>query len=41
MLLTGQDSIREIIFFPTLKKLEEKEDFTPNKNPAQKSGVFV
>ncbi|MBO5911401.1 MAG: lysine--tRNA ligase [Elusimicrobiaceae bacterium] len=27
MMLTGQDSIREIIFFPTLKKLdEEKED---------------
>ena len=26
MLLTGQDSIREIIFFPTLKKLEEKEE---------------
>ena len=24
MLLTGQDSIREIIFFPTLKALEEK-----------------
>ena len=26
MLLTGQDSIREIIFFPTLKKLDEKEE---------------
>ena len=26
MLLTGQDSIREIIFFPTLKKLEDKEE---------------
>ena len=26
MMLTGQDSIREIILFPTLKKLEEKED---------------
>ena len=25
MMLTGQDSIREIILFPTLKKLEEKE----------------
>ena len=25
MLLTGQESIREIIFFPTLKALEEKE----------------
>ena len=24
MLLTAQDSIREIIFFPTLKALEEK-----------------
>ena len=26
MMLTGQDSIREIILFPTLKKLDEKEE---------------
>ena len=26
MMLTGQDSIREIIFFPTLKKLDEEKD---------------
>ena len=25
MMLTGQDSIREIILFPTLKKLEEEK----------------
>jgi lysyl-tRNA synthetase class II len=25
-MLTGQDSIREIIFFPTLKKLDEEKE---------------